>query len=399
MKKNISNNLFIYLFILFFFAVFFLYHKHDVANDSTISEWFINYTGGFTKRGLIGQICIWFAENLNFSLRFTILIFQIIILFVYFNLLFLFFKKIKLNKIMLLSIFSPIFILYPIAEIEVLARKELFIFSFLLSYLLIKDINIKSLFIFLTLPLCILIWEPVIFFFPFFLAIEIINYNCKNIKEILIHRIYIFIPSIIIAFYIIFNPITVENHEIMKNYLKINFNENCYMSCGLLISKSTIYQQFNPLSKYSFEVVIRYILIMVIGFGPLLYLSHFSKLKLKKIFFFDKFKSLLIPLIILLSPIILLFAMGYDWGRWVNISYVFSNLFYFYLYKNNMISIKILYPTFLKKIINNKKLFIAIFVIFCFGWNQKTVMTGDVASFPGYRIPVKIINKVLFDRY
>ena len=36
---------------------------------------------------------------------------------------------------MLLSIFSPIFILYPIADIEVLARKELFIFSFLLTYL------------------------------------------------------------------------------------------------------------------------------------------------------------------------------------------------------------------------------------------------------------------------
>ena len=107
-----------------------MYHKHNVANDSTISEWFINYTGGFTKRGLIGQICIWFAENLNFSLRFTILIFQIIILFVYFNLLFLFFKKIKLNKIMLLSIFSPIFLLYPVAEIEVIARKEIFVFSF-----------------------------------------------------------------------------------------------------------------------------------------------------------------------------------------------------------------------------------------------------------------------------
>ena len=49
------------------FSVFFLYHKHYVANYSTISEWLINYSGGFTKRGLIGQICIWFAENLNFS--------------------------------------------------------------------------------------------------------------------------------------------------------------------------------------------------------------------------------------------------------------------------------------------------------------------------------------------
>ena len=133
MKKNIIFYFLFYLLFLFFFAVFFLYHKHLVGNDSTISEWFINYTGGFTKRGIIGQICIWFAENLNLSLRFVIFIFQTIILFIYFCLLFLFFNKINVNKIMLFSIFSPIFILYPIAEIEVLARKELFIFSFLLT--------------------------------------------------------------------------------------------------------------------------------------------------------------------------------------------------------------------------------------------------------------------------
>ena len=370
-----------------------------VGNDSTISEWLINYTGGFTKRGIIGQICIWFAENLNLNLRFIIFFFQTVILFIYFSLIFLFFNKINVNKIMLFSIFSPIFILYPIAEIEVLARKELFIFSFLLTYLLIKDKKIKSLFIFIVLPLCILIWEPVVYFFSFLMALEIINNKYKNTSEFLIRGTYIFIPSIILAIYFIFNPITAENHGIMENYLKTNFNETCYRACNDFKVKSTIYQQFNPLRVYNFEVVIRYILIMIIGFGPLLFLSYYSKLKLKKLFFFDQFNSLLIPQLILISPILLLFAIGYDWGRWVNISYVFSCLFYYYLYKNNFILIKIIYPTFLKKIINNKKLFIAIFIIFCFGWNQKTAITGDVASFPGYRIPVKIINKVLFDHY
>ena len=399
MKINISKYFLIYLLFLFSFSFFFLYHKYLVMNDSTISEWLINYSGGFTKRGLIGQICIWFAENLNLSLRFTIFIFQTIILFVYFCLLFLFFNKINVDKIMLFSIFSPIFILYPLAEIEVLARKELFVFSFFLIYLLIQDIKIKSLFVFIVLPIVILIWEPVVFFFPFLITLEIINNKYKNFKKFLFQGTYIFIPAIIIAILIIFNPISAENHEVMENYLKINFNENCYMSCAFLKSKSTIYQQFNPLRLYNFEVVIRYILIMIIGFGPLLYLSHFSKLKLKKLFFFDQFNSLLIPQLILISPVLLLFAIGYDWGRWVNISYVFSCLFYYYLYKNNFISIKIIYPTFLKKIINNKKLFIAIFIIFCFGWNQKTAITGDVASFPGYRIPVKIINKILFDHY
>ena len=61
MKKNINSYLFIYLIILFLFSIFFLYQKHDVANDSTISEWIINYEGGFTKRGLIGQISIYIS--------------------------------------------------------------------------------------------------------------------------------------------------------------------------------------------------------------------------------------------------------------------------------------------------------------------------------------------------
>ena len=399
MKKSTSHYFLIYLLFLFLFGVFFLYHKHLVGNDSTISEWLINYTGGFTKRGIIGQICIRFAENLDLNLRFIIFFFQTIILFIYFSLLFLFFKKINVNKIMLFSIFSPIFILYPIAEIEVLARKELFIFSFLLTYLLIKSKNFKSSIIFFVLPVCILIWEPVIFFFPFLIALEVINNKYKNTKEVLFRGIYIFIPSIIVAIYIILNPISVENHGIMENYLKTNFNENCYMSCALLKSKFTIYQQFNPLSVYNFEVVIRYILIMIIGFGPLLFLSYYSTLKLKKLFFFDNFNSLFTPQLILLSPVLLLFAMGYDWGRWANISYVFANLFYFYLYKNNLISLNIIFPSILKKILNNRRFFIIVFIIFCFGWNQKTAITGDIASFPGYRIPVKIINKVLFNHY
>ena len=42
----------------------------------------------------------------------------------------------------------------------------------------------------------------------------------------------------------------------------------------------------------------------------------------------------------------------------------------------------------------SKKKFIIIFIIFCFGWNPKTVITGDVASFPGYRIPYKFFKIV-----
>ena len=63
------------LFIIFsiIFAVFFLYIKHNVGNDSSISEWLINYNGGFTRRGMGGEIAIIianlfdsFTETINF---------------------------------------------------------------------------------------------------------------------------------------------------------------------------------------------------------------------------------------------------------------------------------------------------------------------------------------------
>ena len=84
MKVNIKKQLFIYLVFLFFFSIFHLYIKSSVGNDSTISEWLINYTGGFTKRGIIGQICIFFSRLLSSDLREVIFYFQSITIGFYF---------------------------------------------------------------------------------------------------------------------------------------------------------------------------------------------------------------------------------------------------------------------------------------------------------------------------
>ena len=84
--------------------------------------------------------------------------------------------------------------------------------------------------------------------------------------------------------------------------------------------------------------------------------------------------------------------MAGDWGRFVNIIYVFSIIFYISLYKNNLILLdkNKLKKNYINKL--SKRTFIIIFIIFCFGWNPKTMLTGDVASFPGYRIPYKFFK-------
>ena len=377
----------LYIAILFIFSVFYLYGKYNVGNDSTVSEWLINYEGGFTKRGLIGQIAIHISEFFNYSLRQSILFFQIFSIGIYYLLLINFFQLIKFNKIVLLSIFTPIFLLYPVAEIEVLGRKEIIIFSFYLIYLTLKNFKQKNYFRIFLLPLLMLIWEPVVFFFIFWLIVDYIEGVFEKNYKSLIKYLLTFIPAILIGVYIALNPISEIDHKNMAIFLKENFNENCYMSCALLLSKSSIYDQFKAnFSLFNFEIFFRYFLIILIGFGPLFILIKFSQFKRLN---YKIFLSLVIP------PIFILFMMMSDWGRIVNIFYTFSIISFLYLYKKKFLIIndKIL-ENFFIKVLSKKHVFTIFFIIFCFGWNPKTSLTGDIATNPLWKIPYNASKKV-----
>ena len=401
MKKKLNNYLAIYLITLLCFSYFFLFVKHEVGNDSTISEWLINYEGGFTKRGLVGQIALEIARFFESNLRWVIFILQSFTYTIYFFLLYQLLKNLKFEKITILSIFTPIFILYPVAEIEVLARKEIIIFVIFLIYLFVprkSDLKFISFISFTVLG--ILIWEPLIFFFPIILLLELIENNIEKINFSFLKIIFGFIPSLIVAFVIIFNPLTAEEHGVMSSVLSNEFNETCYMSCGLLLSKSTITQHFNAqFGLYSFEVLLRYFLIVLIGFYPLFALLNNSVIVKKNLLLFRLFKKPTNLIYLSLLPVIVLFAMGYDWGRWVNVTYVILVLTYFHLFNKKclILNYRKLSTNIIYKI--KGKFFVIFFILFCFGWNPKTVMLGDVASFPGYRIPVKIINKIFTGEY
>ena len=74
-KINIQRNFLIYIIFSIFFVIYFLYIKHSVGNDSSVSEWLINYQGGFTRRGIIGEICFQLASFFDLQLRFVIFLF------------------------------------------------------------------------------------------------------------------------------------------------------------------------------------------------------------------------------------------------------------------------------------------------------------------------------------
>ena len=383
----------LYISILFIFSIFYLYGKYNVGNDSTVSEWLINYEGGFTKRGLIGQIAIHISEFFNFSLRQSILFFQIFSIGIYYLLLINFFKSVKFNKIILLSIFTPIFLLYPVAEIEVLGRKEIIIFSFYLVYLTLQNFKQKNYFRIFLLPLLMLIWEPVIFFFIFWLIVDYIEGVFEKDFKSIIKYLFTFVPAILIGFYIALNPISEADHKNMAIFLKENFNENCYMSCALLLSKSSIYDQFQAnFNLFNFEIFFRYFLIILIGFGPLFIMVKFSQ--------FRKLNNKML-LFLIVPPILILFMMMSDWGRIVNIFYTFSIISFLSLYKKKFVLINNeILRNFFVKVLNRKYIYTFFFIIFCFGWNPKTSLTGDIGTNPLWKIPYNASKRIIgFDSF
>ena len=171
--KNIKTNenklFFLYLLFLFITASIFLFNKHNVGNDSTISEWLINYQGGFTRRGLLGDLAFNLAVIFKAKIRFVILLFQLFFYLIFIILTYNFIKNIKINFLSRLALYTPIFLLFPLGEIESLVRKETVIFIMFIIFLFLasnkyneKYCNNYVLFIF---PISFLVWEPVIFFF------------------------------------------------------------------------------------------------------------------------------------------------------------------------------------------------------------------------------------------
>ena len=132
---SIKNRFLLYLIFIISLSIFYLYFKHDVGTDTSISEWLINYQGGFTRRGLGGEVNIFFANVFSIPLRDSIFFIQVLNSSIYIILLYNYVKDLKFNIIQIFAIFSPLFLIYPLAELEALGRKEVLIFLFFISTL------------------------------------------------------------------------------------------------------------------------------------------------------------------------------------------------------------------------------------------------------------------------
>ena len=392
LAKNYKPILKYYFIFLSFISLYYLAVVNANSTYNAMSEWVINYQGGFVRRGLFGEIIFQISNFLNLNLRFSFLVFQSFLYLIFYYLIYDLLKKIKPNYFVLLAIFSPIFIFFPISELEAIGRKEILMFIILIVsinlYFKYNKNDLLILFLSIAFPIIVLTHESSIFYSFFFLSLVLITKRKINFSYL--SKLFVFsLPTLISIYVIYFFPHTPEDTARMCEELE-NIGETCglaavFISKGIGTHMAEIGWQKNH--------VLRYIFIFFVGFFALIYLSTKSKFNDQLINPYFLQIPFICHFLILILPTLLMFIIAVDSGRWTHMSYSMSFIYYFGLLKNKAI---ILNNKIFTLQITNKKirnfLYSLLFIIICLSWNPKAVYHEDLGSFPLYRAIEKFPN-------
>ena len=390
MLKGFKNfNLFkIYIVFLFFLSSFYLSAVYLSPVNNAMSEWVINYGGGFVRRGLVGEIIFQLTTFFKIKLREGFLILQILLYFFYYLIIYWLLSNFKKNFIVYLAIFSPVFYSFGLYELEALGRKEIlmyifFSYNFYLFYKY-KNINLNYIFTFLSLIILILNHESVIFYYLFYLFFFIVIDKKKDFRFYLLNFLLLLI-IIFFSYLIYFNPhSSADNLEMCKRLLNAS-DERCGLAANF--TTANISRHINEVN-WRFIDVINYFFIFIFGFIGIFLLIYKSKLTNK--FYILNFKLFSI-LIFCSLPGLLLFLIAVDTGRWTSMLYHMIAISFFGMVKLGSIKmdsdIKYKYIDFNK--FKNNFLFYFLIFIFCFGWSPKAVYHESFGTLPAYRMIIK----------
>ena len=384
MIKNNKILLTYFLYLILGFVFFLTFHLNEFPIKYTFTDWLINYEGGFVRRGLLGQIVFELSKLLNIQIKFLILIFQISIYLIYFLLFFLLLSKRETNFFWLLIIFSPISFLYPIAELEALGRKDIFVIT---SFLIFSIINYRSLssllfsFIFIFTLSC-LIHEITFFYifhylFVFYVKNKIFINQKLNIKHYLV--------SFLSLGVLLYLNLYLHNFVVIEDIVNSYNYENLTALSGSFshISPTIDSVFFKTFSNINIVTIARYGFLILLSSIPFIY---FIKIKSDYENKYFNFQNIFISIILLSIPLYLLI---FDWGRVIYINYNFFIIIIIFIFNSNLINTKYLQK---KLEFISKPIKILFFIFICLSFSPKLLITDDLGSKPLYKSATKIFK-------
>ena len=192
--KNLNDVYFKSLFIVisvFFLSKLVISYQQMLGDSWAYNNLFINYSAGFVRRGLLGEIFININEIFNIG---PLYFFTTVFFIAYFLQIFFFYKildKYKDYKILVTIIaLSPVLLLFYIYDVNVFLSKDIFINLIFLFHVFIvnKKIDVnsyKKILFFIIFPILIINManhENQIFFIPFHLLITLYFFSTKQNK-------------------------------------------------------------------------------------------------------------------------------------------------------------------------------------------------------------------------
>tara|TARA_B110000027_G_scaffold116415_1_gene127131 strand:+ start:542 stop:1711 length:1170 start_codon:yes stop_codon:yes gene_type:complete len=385
----INNNkiLLTYFLYLSLACIFFLvFHINEFPIKYVFTDWLINYEGGFVRRGLLGQIIFEISKLTNIEIKSITLFFQISIYLAYFFLFYLLLSKRKINFFWLLIIFSPISFLYPIAELEALGRKDIFVISFFLIFSMIncKNINILLLFFILLFSLSTLIHEITIFyifhyFFIFYIKSKFFIKQQIKKKHYLI--IFIVIALLLYLNLYLHNYVVIEDIVNSYSYEDLTVLSGSFSHINPAID-SVLLKTLNNINIFS---ILRYGFLLLISVIPFIY---FIKIKNKYENKYFNHKNICFILLLLSIPLYLLI---FDWGR---VIYINHNLFVIIIIL--IFNLDLVDKDYIKKKLQSlsRHIKVFIFILVCLLFSPKLLVTDDLGSKPLYKSATKIFKIV-----
>ena len=387
---NKTTNFFLILLSVSFFIYFLWLIKllGDFPWRYVFTDWIINYEGGYIRRGLLGEFSVNLSKILNLNIKYIFFIVHFFIFFIFHYFFYKFFSNFNRNYFFYLLCFSPLVFLYPISTFEAFARKEIFYITFFLinCYILAKIENRKLAF-WTTNTLVLLsyfIHESSLLFIYFYYFSFLIFLKKKKYPLKINVIIFVFIILIFLIF-LTFVPVTDEKMLKMVTFISENFYE-VSRSTGAIsslqgnLSDATSFWTSNPANFFD---IFQHILVIHFVFIFIYFLLKFNFFKLGKFY-------LIFTLITFFSPIIL-FILGWDWGRFVYILYNFALIFTFYcLYNDKDIFLKI------DKLIDvlniNNKVKILFTLCYLSLWCPKLLYYENIEYFALIKVISQLIN-------
>lgn len=282
-------------------------------------DWLINYSAGFVRRGLAGELIYDVSSFLNLNLIWLTAILQSLVLStVYFLAIRLYFRS-KRTLTELAILFSPAFLLFSFNDSGVEIRKENLVFlTFLvfLHFLLSRKITARGSFLVVLLYMfSAFSHELTAFCLPFFLAVSYLFYRIEAISKR--HLIYLYISFTLVASLSVIIALLFSGFgksEIICNSLLIHNVPKLTCDGAIAALEKTSSDGSSHVAKLidGKNYFLVYAESIILASIPFFYFD-FSKIGRWKInIFFMASTVAILPL----------FFTAIDWGRWLHI-YIF----------------------------------------------------------------------------